>query len=248
MRKTTIAIRHIHFEDLGTFESMLTDAGYGIQYYDTGVHDLGTLDPVKPDLIIVLGGPVGVYETEAYPFLAEERALLEVRLAANRPILGICLGAQQIAAALGASVAPCGIKEIGFSEISLTDAGRDTPLRHLAGVSVLHWHGDSFAIPEGAERLAETPLCRNQAFALGANVLGVQFHPEADACGGLERWLIGHAVELAAAGINPRVLREDAARVGPALREAAHTMLVEWLDRLTPRRGAARGLTSTFGE
>src|SRR5436190_6334978 len=99
MPRTTIAIRHIHFEDLGTFEPVLTDAGYGIQYYDAGVHPLGTLDPMNPDLIIVLGGPVGVYETEAYPFLAEERALLKVRLAANRPTLGFCLGAQQIAAA-----------------------------------------------------------------------------------------------------------------------------------------------------
>jgi GMP synthase (glutamine-hydrolysing) len=229
-----IAIRHIHFEDLGTFESVLTDAGYGVQYHDVGVHDLGTLDPVKPDLVIVLGGPIGVYEMEAYPFLAEERAFLKVRLAANRPTFGICLGAQQIAAALGADVAPSGIREIGFSEISLTDAGRETPLRHLAGVSVLHWHGDGFAIPEGAERLAKTPLCRNQAFALGANVLGVQFHPEADACGGLERWLIGHAVELAAAGISPRALRVEAAQVGPALRKAAHAMLAEWLNRLAP--------------
>jgi GMP synthase (glutamine-hydrolysing) len=233
MPRTMIAIRHVHFEDLGTFESVLTDAGYGIQYCDAGAHDLGTLDPMKPDLVIVLGGPVGVYEMDAYPFLAEERALLKIRLAANRPTFGICLGAQQIAAVLGASVAPSGIKEIGFSGISLTEAGRDTPLRHLAGVSVLHWHGDSFAIPEGAERLAETPLCRNQAFALGANVLGVQFHPEADACGGLERWLMGHAVELAAAGRDPRILRQEAVLVGPALREAAHSMLAEWLDRLT---------------
>jgi GMP synthase (glutamine-hydrolysing) len=204
---TMIAIRHVDFEDLGTFESVLTDARYGVQYCDAGVHDLGTLDPIRADLLIILGGPVGVHETGAYPFLAEERALLEVRLAANRPTFGICLGAQQIATTLGASVAPSGIKVIGFSEISLTKAGHDTPLRHLVGVSVLHWHGDSFAIPKGAERLAETPLCRNQAFALGANVLGVQFHPEADACGGLERWLIGHAVELDAAGVNPRILR-----------------------------------------
>jgi GMP synthase (glutamine-hydrolysing) len=234
MLRTMIAIRHIHFEDLGTFGSVLTDAGYGVQYCDAGVHDLGTLDPMKPDLVVVLGGPVGVYETDAYPFLAEERAFLKVRLAAKRPTFGICLGAQQVAAALGANVAPSGIKEIGFSAISLTEAGHDTPLRHLAGVPVLHWHGDSFAIPEGAKRLAETGLCRNQAFALGTNVLGVQFHPEADARGGLERWLIGHAVELAAAGIDPRILREDAARVGPSLREAARSTLAEWLDRLTP--------------
>jgi GMP synthase (glutamine-hydrolysing) len=234
MLRTAIAIRHIHFEDLGTFEAILTGAGYKVHYYDVGVHDLWTLDPVKTELLIVLGGPVGVCETDAYPFLAEERDLLKVRLAANRPTFGICLGAQQIAAALDATVAPTGVKEIGFSELSLTDAGRNSPLRHLADVPVLHWHGDAFVIPERADHLAATPLCRNQAFALGANVLGVQFHPEANACGGLERWLVGHAVELAAAGIDPGILREDAARVGPTLRDAARRMLAEWLDGLKP--------------
>ena len=99
---------------------------------------------------------------------------------------------------------------------------------------MLHWHGDAFAIPEGADHLAATPLCRNQAFALGTNVLGVQFHPEADASGGLERWLVGHAVELAAAGVDPRILREDAVRAGPALRQAGRRMLTEWLEGLKP--------------
>ncbi len=123
-------------------------------------------------------------------------------------------------------------KEIGFSQLSLTESGRKSPLRHLADVPVLHWHGDTFAVPEGAEALAATPHCRNQAFALGSNILAVQFHPEVNACTGLERWFIGHAVELAAAGIDPRSLRDDCARVGPALREAARRMLSEWLDGL----------------
>jgi GMP synthase (glutamine-hydrolysing) len=166
---------------------------------------------------------------DAYPFLAEERGILGARLAANRPTLGICLGAQLIAATLGAKVAPTGIKEIGFSELSLTDAGRAGPLRHLEAVPVLHWHGDAFAIPEGATNLAATPLCATQAFALGRNVLGMQFHAEVDACDGLEPWLVGHAVELAVNGIDPRGLRDKAASVGPHLRETARKMLVEWL-------------------
>lgn len=124
MLKTAVVIRHVHFEDLGTFEAVLTAAGYRIHYYDLGVHELWTLDPPLADLLVVLGGPVGVYEADAYPFLAEERRILEARLEAGRPTLGICLGAQQIAATLGATVAPSGIKEIGFSELTLTDAGR----------------------------------------------------------------------------------------------------------------------------
>lgn len=229
MLKTAVAIRHVHFEDIGTFEAVLTAAGYRIHYYDLGVHELWTLDPPLPDLLVVLGGPVGVYETDAYPFLAEERQILEARLAADRPTLGICLGAQQIAATLGAKVVPTGIKEIGFSELTLTDAGRVGPLRHLEGVPVLHWHGDAFQIPDGAENLATTALCATQGFALGRNVLGLQFHPEVDTCAGIERWFIGHAAELAAAGIDPRGLREDAVRFGPALRDAARKMLIEWL-------------------
>lgn len=231
--KTAVAIRHVHFEDLGTFEAVLTAAGYRIHYYDLGVHELWTLDPPLADLLVVLGGPVGVYETEAYPFLAEERQILEARLAADRPTLGICLGAQQIAATLGAKVAPTGVKEIGFSELTLTDAGRVGPLRHLEGVSVLHWHGDAFQIPEGAENLATTALRATQGFALGRNVLGLQFHPEVDACAGIERWLVGHATELAGAGIDPRALREDAVRFGPALRDASRRMLTEWLQGVT---------------
>lgn len=230
--KTAIAIRHIHFEDLGTFEAVLTSAGYRIHYYDLGVNELWTLDPLLPDLLVVLGGPVGVYEVEAYPFLDDERVILEARLSANHPTLGICLGAQQIAAALGAKVAPTGIKEIGFSELVLNDDARVGPLRHLEGVSVLHWHGDAFEIPEGAVNLASTPLCATQAFARGSNVLGLQFHPEIDACAGLERWLVGHASELSTAGIDPRTLRDQAVRYGPALREASRKMLAEWLQGL----------------
>lgn len=234
MLRTAVAIRHIDFEDLGSFEAVLTAAGYKVHYYDLGMNELWTLDPLIADLLIVLGGPVGVYEKDAYPFLAEEQRLLEARLAADRPTLGICLGAQQIAATLHAKVAPSGVKEIGFSKLSLTEAGREGPLRHFEGVSVMHWHGDAFEIPDGAVNLASTSLCATQGFALGPNILGLQFHPEINACaGGFERWLVGHAVELAAAGIDPRILRADAERFGPPLREAARKMLAEWLEGLT---------------
>lgn len=97
MLKSAIAIRHIHFENLGTFEAVLAGAGYKLHYHDIGVDSLSMLDPVQPDLLIVLGGPVGVYETDAYPFLAWERAVLARHLAAGRPTFGICLGASQSA-------------------------------------------------------------------------------------------------------------------------------------------------------
>ncbi|BCH21733.1 GMP synthase [Mesorhizobium sp. L-8-10] len=230
--KTAVAIRHVHFEDLGTLEAVLAGAGYKLLYHDVGVVDLSAIDPLRPDLLVVLGGPVGVYDADAYPFLDLEKDMLAMRLAAGRPTFGICLGAQLIAAALGARVAPTSLKEIGFSELALTAAGSAGPLRHLEGTAVLHWHGDAFAIPDGASHLAATAACANQAFALGPNVLALQFHAEAQACTGLERWLIGHAAELAASGIDPRTIRADAARFGPALRKAARAMFTEWLEGL----------------
>ena len=181
----------------------------------------------------MLGGPVGVYDTGSYPFLIDAIELLKDRLAANRPTLGICLGAQLMAAALGAGVAPGDEKEIGFAPLNLTETGGQSPLAHLANAPVLHWHGDSFAIPNGAEKLAETPACANQAFALGPNILGLQFHPEADAKR-IERWLIGHACELATAGVEPGVLRTDAARYGAPLRDAGRLMFSQWLKELRP--------------
>lgn len=231
--KTALAIRHVHFEDLGVFENVLAEADYAIRYHDVGIDRIEEVDPLAADLLIVLGGPVGVYETDAYPFIEDELRLLKARLAEGRPTLGICLGAQLIAAALGARVAPMGHKEIGFSPLTLSEAGRAGPLCHLDGVPVLHWHGDAFEIPEGAQNLASTPLCPTQAFALGPNILGLQFHPEVDAGAGIKRWLVGHAAELAGAGIDSRSLREDATDHGPGLRDAATRLMAEWLDGLT---------------
>ena len=99
---------------------------------------------------------------------------------------------------------------------------------------MLHWHGDTFGIPANATHLAATEACAHQAFACGPNIMAVQFHPEVDACAGLERWLIGHAAELAAAHIDPQDLREQAARHGADLRKAGREMFVEWLAGLEP--------------
>lgn len=229
-----VAIRHVAFETLGTFEPVLAQAGYALAYADVAHGDLAGLDATAPDLLVVLGGPIGVYETETYPFLNAEIALIETRLCAGLPTLGICLGAQLIAAALDARVAPTGTKEIGFAPIELTEAGRAGPLRHLADVPVLHWHGDGFDLPIGATLLATTAVS-NQAFAIGQHVLGLQFHPEAETAHDLEAWLIGHACELAGAWIDPRTLRADARRHGQALAQAGQAMMAEWLAGLTLR-------------
>ncbi|MCB8916273.1 MAG: hypothetical protein H6532_10650 [Thermoleophilales bacterium] len=104
-------------------------------------------------------------------------------------------------------------------------------LAPLAGVPVFHWHGDEFQIPDRADRLASTEGFPNQAFSLGPRILALQFHIEAD-LRFIERWLIGHAGELAAAGIDPQTLRDDAARYGGKLAEAAREVIENWLDRI----------------
>lgn len=229
---TALAIRHVHFEDVGGFAAPLEEVGYGIDHVDVGLDALDARAMAAADLLIVLGGPVGAYEPARYPFLAVEIAALRARLAARRPTLGICLGAQLMATALGARVAPGPAKEIGWAPLDLTEAGRNGPLRHFESVPVLHWHGDAFDLPLGAERLASTPACSIQAFASGDYAIGFQFHPEADGRG-FERWLIGHAAEIAATpGLSVEALREDARRFGPAAGEAGRRVLREWLSGL----------------
>lgn len=231
MRKTAVAIRHVYFEDLGSFVPVLEEAGYAIRYCDVGVDDLHALATEDIDLLVVLGGPIGAYEDDKYPFLGAEIALLEQRLRNRQPTLGICLGAQLVARALGARVYPGPAKEIGWAPVTLTKVGRAGALAHLDGVPVLHWHGDTFDLPAGSERLASTELCSNQAFAFGANILAVQFHPEVE--GDLfERWLIGHASELSHAKLSSQVLRGETKRLAAVAREHGQRCLRAWVDGL----------------
>jgi GMP synthase (glutamine-hydrolysing) len=225
---TALAVRHLAFEDLGLVGVRLRKHGYQVRYLDIGLDPITPELLAAPDLLVVLGGPIGVHDGDECPFLSVELAGLKMRLAADRPTLGICLGAQLLALALGGKVAPNGRTEIGYTPLLLSEAGKVSPLRHLDGVPVLHWHGDRFTIPAGALHLAATEVCDNQAFALGPRQLGLQFHLEAD-YRRIEQWLIGHTGALAAAGLRPSDLRRDAANFGPALAEAAILATDEWL-------------------
>lgn len=232
MSRQALAIRHVHFQHLGVFDAALKTAGYDVRYCDVTAPEFLTLDASAPNLLLVLGGPIGVYDRALYPFLDVELQLLKDRMAANRPTLGICLGAQQMAAALGANVHATGFKEIGFAPLALTADGEAGALRHLKDVPILHWHGDTFDIPNGTNRLAATPACPNQAFSRGTNIMALQFHAEVDAAVDIERWLVGHAVELAVAKADICRLRRDAALYGPALKAGARRMLTDWLNGL----------------
>jgi GMP synthase (glutamine-hydrolysing) len=231
--KTALAVRHVHFEDLGAFAPVLEAHGYNIVYVEAAIDDVSAIDAPAPDLLAVLGGPIGAYEDEHYPFLREEIRQVERRLRDGRPVLGICLGAQIMARALGARVYPGTGKEIGWAPVSLTEAGRRSPLAPLAGVPLLHWHGDTFDLPQGAVHLATTERYRHQAFAWERHGLALQFHPEVTAAG-LERWYIGHAAEIAATpGVSLPVLRGEAEHWAPGLAPAGTRMLAAWLDELS---------------
>jgi len=235
--KSVLAIRHVHFEGLGLLEEMLAERKtWQVRVLDAGIDDLSAFDPLEPELVVVLGGPVGVYEQEIYPFLADELRILEARLKAGRPVLGICLGAQLMAAALGARVYPAPAKEVGWAPVTLSAAGRESVLRHVdGGVPVLHWHGDTFDLPEGATLLASSETCPHQAFSYGPAALALQFHLEMVPAE-IERWLIGHACEIAAlkTGATVPSLRADTRTLGPGLTVRATDIFREWLQQAAP--------------
>jgi GMP synthase (glutamine-hydrolysing) len=224
-----LAIRHVKFEDLGTWGPLLEARGWETEYLDAGVHSFADHDPRSADLLVVLGGPFGVYETETYPLIRDELAFVADRLAAGRPMIGVCFGAQLIAAVLGERVYPAKVKEIGFSPLTLTQTGKQSCLAAFAEDPItLHWHGDTFDLPHGAELLASTEHVPNQAFRVGSQTLAVQFHPEWGAQP-LEPWLIGHSGELSQQRIDIPALRATAARLRPRLAAKAERILNAFL-------------------
>lgn len=238
MKRHAVILSHLAFEDLGTLETPLRERGFTLEFVEGAKASFPLQQAQTCDLMVILGGPIGVYEQEAYPFLVDEIACVRERLAAKKPTLGVCLGAQLMAAALGARVYPGGNgKEIGW--FPLRAAGTKTPewLAPLLepGLPVFHWHGDTFDLPEGAELLASSEKYANQAFRVGDYALALQFHPEVTAAG-LESWYVGHACELNHAGIAPTALRMESERLEGALAEATERFWNGWLDGVLGKR------------
>ena len=239
-QRSAVALRHVAFEDLGLLAPVLEREGWDVGFCEAAVDDLLHHSIKNSELLIVLGGPIGAYEANDYPFLKSEISLIEYRLSRDLPTLGICLGSQLMAAALGSRVFKGAVKEIGWGAVDLTCEGRSSCLKALQGEGdvVLHWHGDTFDLPRDATRLASNANYENQAFAYGRNALGLQFHLEADPRQ-LEEWYVGHAVELAAAGISIADLRAATHRHANGLMRRADGAFSAWLAQFD-REGVVR--------
>lgn len=168
-------IQHVPFEGLGSYAYWLDHRSYNYQGWRAYENQLPSLDDI--DVLIVMGGPMGVHDTDQHPWLEAELSLLEACIKAGKQVLGVCLGAQLIAKAMGAEVKPHTGREIGW--FPLNACGWLSDLPHPD--AILHWHGDTFSLPVGAEPLGTTEYCANQGFAYNDNkVIALQFHVELD--------------------------------------------------------------------
>jgi GMP synthase (glutamine-hydrolysing) len=229
--KSALIIRHTPYEGIAGFRAPVEAAGYEFTHIDIADPAFPHIDFDEPDLLIVLGGPMGVYETDPHPWITGELTRLARRIMMDRPTLGVCLGSQMVAAAMGARVYPGPVKEVGFAPVELTAAGLGSPLRHIENVPVLHWHGDTFDLPPNVELLASTTQYPHQAFRRGNNILALQCHPEMGEDPSFEIWLKDEAY-IEQAGLTVAELRAQHDALGKAAVAAGQKLIADWLDRL----------------
>jgi GMP synthase (glutamine-hydrolysing) len=229
-KKTALIIRHVPYEGVAAFRTPIEEAGYEVDRIDVSDDRFSALDLAEPDLLIMMGGPMGVYEQDKYPWIACQLRRLARRLDANRPTLGVCFGAQMIAEAMGAKVFAGHACEVGFHPVTLHGSALYGPLRHIAEVPVLHWHSDTFTLPENVELLASSALFDHQAFRRGNNILALQFHAEMGLDPRFDSWIESGEQAMVRAGTTEARLRADHDRLGPGAVAAGQAMIAEWLE------------------
>jgi GMP synthase (glutamine-hydrolysing) len=230
--KRGLIIRHVPHEGIAGFREPIEAAGYELDRIDVCSPEFATADFLSPDLLILMGGPMAVYERYAHPWIDHEVERLAERLDHGLPTLGICLGAQLVAAALGAEIYAGPTKEVGFTPLTLTEAGSASPVAHLTDVPVLHWHGDTFDLPPGTELLASTPSYPHQAFRRGRELLALQCHAEMGTDPRIDVWIAESTDYLSQANVCPNTLRSEYDITGPVSERAGQRMITAWLDEL----------------
>jgi len=169
--------QHVPFEGLGSIETWLEAAGYEIT--NTRFFEAAELPNLtKIDLLVVMGGPMSVNDEGDFPWLVSEKQFIREAINSGKTVLGICLGAQLIASAIGARVYRNHVKEIGWFPIHGMLSNNTSVFSFPPSMKVFHWHGETFDLPSGATRLAKSDGCENQAFQFGKSVIGLQFHLE----------------------------------------------------------------------
>jgi GMP synthase (glutamine-hydrolysing) len=218
-----LVFRHARREHLGWIAPCLGEGGLEFEYADLNENGRRHVSAASASGLIVMGGPMSV--NDDLPYLRRELGVIDEALAAGKPILGICLGAQLVAKALGADVYRNPVKEIGWGPITRTDAGHRDPL--FAGLrdpeTVLHWHEETFDLPRAAILLASSDNCRHQAFRYGSNVYAIQFHLEATP-DMIENW--SAAEEVCAADGEIRI---DSGAHAERMQELAQSVFGGWV-------------------
>ena len=230
-----LVFQHDPFEDLGFFAEVLEKQGASFRTIRLFHGEVPAEDWEQTSALIILGGPMSVADEEQYPFLRWEKTIIRAAIDDAVPLLGVCLGAQLIAAALGAPVHHGPVKEIGWYPISITPYGQvDSSLGYLPESPVVfQWHSDGFDLPSGALRLASSVYYENQAFRLGKNIYGLQFHLEMTS-GMIERWIDERSKDLAQVPyIHPDKIVSDTQNYLPTLKYYAEKFLSEFIRRAT---------------
>ena len=170
-------LQHVPFEGLGSIKSWLDASGYEIT--STRFFESSELPDSKTiDLLVIMGGPMSVNDEGAFPWLISEKQFIRGVIDSGTPVLGICLGAQLIASAMGSRIYRNPVKEIGWFPIHGVLSNDGSIFRFPPSEKVFHWHGETFELPKGGTRIAKSDGCENQAFQLGRSVIGLQFHLE----------------------------------------------------------------------
>lgn len=244
-RPKILVFQHVPYEPLGTLDPLLKEAGFRIRYVNFGrdPHQRPSLE--KYEALIVLGGPMNAHQIDTYPNLVTEVDVIREAVDTGMSVLGICLGAQLLAKAVGGRVSRNAEREIGWHDVQLTEAGVTDPVisSFSSTQEVFQWHEDGITLPAGAQNLATSPTSNVQAFRCGEHAYGFQFHLEVDASL-VERWLTVPA--------NQPMLEDEAGRVDPdeirlqtndrigALQTLSRKTFSRWIDRfeIAPRRCA----------